>query len=103
MRLVLREGIDGTSVSMIAKEADVSPATVYVYYSSKEEMLTDVFRECSRQSFQWLTDRVRPGMSGGELIETLVRSYYSFSTGHVEIPRPWYHVHRCRTPPFHDP
>ncbi|MBQ6372233.1 MAG: helix-turn-helix transcriptional regulator, partial [Oscillospiraceae bacterium] len=35
--LILREGIDGTSVSKIAREAGVSPATIYVYYESKEE------------------------------------------------------------------
>ena len=47
VRLILREGIDGTSVSKIAKEAGVSPATIYVYYNSKEEMLAEVFREYS--------------------------------------------------------
>jgi len=30
VRLFLREGIDGTSISKIAREAGVSPATIYV-------------------------------------------------------------------------
>ena len=39
VRLILRDGIDGVSVSKIAREAGVSPATIYVYYTSKEDML----------------------------------------------------------------
>ena len=49
VRLILRDGIDGVSVSKIAREAGVSPATIYVYYDSKEEMLAEVFREYSRR------------------------------------------------------
>jgi len=85
VRLILREGIDGASVSKIAREAGVSPATIYVYYSSKEEMLAEVFREYSRRSYHYLMDRVRPGMGGGELIETIVRGCFAFSVEHEEV------------------
>ena len=85
VRLILREGIDGTSVSKIAKEAGVSPATIYVYYENKDEMLAEVFREYSRQPYQYAMRRVRADMDGGELIETLVRGCYTFSTEHEEI------------------
>ena len=43
IQLILRDGIDGISMSKIAKEAGVSPATIYVYYESKEDMLSEVF------------------------------------------------------------
>ena len=36
--LILREGINGASVYKIAREAGVSPATIYIYYASKEEI-----------------------------------------------------------------
>ena len=85
VRLILREGIDGASVSKIAKEAEVSPATIYVYYESKEAMLSEVFREYSRRSYSYLMKRIYPGMRGGELIETLVRGYFAFSVEHREI------------------
>ena len=64
VRLILREGIDGASVSKIAREAGVSPATIYVYYDSKEEMLAEVFREYSRRPYQYVMRLVRPEMSG---------------------------------------
>ena len=85
VNLILREGIEGTSVSKIAREAGVSAATIYVYYDSKEEMLAEIFREYSRQPYQYILQRVRPEMDGNELIETLVRGCYAFSTEHEEV------------------
>lgn len=83
--LILREGIDGTSVAKIAREAGVSPATIYVYYASKEEMLTEVFREYSHRPYRYLMGQIRPEMDGKQLIETIVRGCYDFSTQHEDV------------------
>ena len=83
--LILREGIDGTSISKIAREAGVSAATIYVYYASKEEMLAEVFREYARQPYQYLMRVVHPDMDGRELIEAIVRGCYDFSTEHEDV------------------
>lgn len=85
IHLILRDGITGASVSKIAHEAGVSPATIYVYYSSKEEMLSEVFREYSHQSYRYLMRRIDPGMCGADLIESIVRGYYSYSIEHEEV------------------
>ena len=85
VNLILREGIDGTSVSKIARDAGVSPATIYVYYNSKEEMFAEVFREYSSQPYSYLMRRVRSDMNGDELIETIVRGCYAFSQEHEEV------------------
>lgn len=85
VRLILKEGLNGASVSKIAKEANVSPATIYVYYSSKEEMFAEVYRECSHHSYHFLMHRVSPDMNGAELIETLVHSFYDYTIKHEEI------------------
>lgn len=83
--LILRDGIDGTSISKIAKEAGVSAATIYVYYENKEEMLAEIFREYAHQPYQYIKQCVSPEMTGRELIETMVRSCYAFSIEHEEI------------------
>lgn len=85
IRLILREGIENASVSKIAREAGVSPATIYVYYDSKEEMLAEVYREYARQSYLYMMHGIRPEMSGRDLIDSLVRNYFSFSIEHEEI------------------
>lgn len=85
IRLILRDGIDGTSMSKIAKEAGVSPATIYVYYESKEDMLSEVFREYAGKSYDYLMERIHPAMDAKELIEAIVKSCYHFSMEHEEI------------------
>ena len=85
VRLILQEGIDGTSVSMIAREAGVSAATIYVYYNSKEDMLAEVFREYSRAPYQYLMRRVEPEMDAKAFIEAVVRGCYEFSTEHEDV------------------
>ena len=85
VRLILREGIDGTSISKIAREAGVSPATIYIYYENKESLLSEVFREYSVAPYHYLMQRVDPEMDGQTLIDTIVRGYYSFSREHEEI------------------
>ena len=49
MHLILEQGFAGTSISKIAREAGVSPATVYIYYENKEEMLKDIYIEYSEE------------------------------------------------------
>ena len=84
VRLILRDGINGLSMAKIAQEASVSPATIYIYYSNKEEMLIEVFREYSQQSYYYLMQQMRPEMSGEELIERIVRGIYAYTIEHEE-------------------
>ncbi len=85
MRLSLREGFAGTSVSKIAREAGVSPATVYIYYENKEEMLKDIYLEYSQSAYQFLSDALEPEMSARRLIETTMEMYYQFIEENEEI------------------
>ena len=39
--LILREGIDGTSVSKIAREAGVSTSTLYRYFPTKDDIILE--------------------------------------------------------------
>lgn len=85
MKIVLKDGIDGASVSKIAREAGVSPATIYVYYDSKEAMLAEIFRECAHEPYRYMKRRLSPDMSTGDLIEAMVRGYYAFASEHEEM------------------
>ncbi len=85
VQLILRDGISGVSVSKIAHEAGVSPATIYVYYSSKDDMLSSVFQEYSHQSYHYLMRQVQPAMCGRDLIEAIIRGYYTYSIEHEEV------------------
>ncbi len=85
VQLILQEGFQGTSISKIAKLAGVSPATVYIYYQNKEEMLRDIYQEYAEEIFEFLLQQLIPGMSGEELIDVLIRQYYHYMLENAEI------------------
>ena len=85
IKLILKEGFHGTSISKIAKEAGVSPATVYIYYENKEMMLQDIYLEYSEDIFGYLINKVDNCNNGGELIEILVKEYYFYIKDNREI------------------
>ncbi len=78
VQLILQEGFHGTSISKIARLAGVSPATVYIYYQNKEEMLRDIYQEYAEDVFDFLLQKLIPEMSGEELIDVLIRQYYHY-------------------------
>mgnify|MGYP002861062751 CR=1 FL=1 len=83
--LILKEGINGASVAKIARKARVSPATIYVYYANKEDMLSEVFNEYAQKCYFYLNTRLSEKMSGKDLIETLVRGTYVFALENEEV------------------
>lgn len=85
VQLILQEGFHGTSISKIAKLAGVSPATVYIYYQNKEEMLRDIYQEYAEGVFDHLLSQLIPGMTGEQLIDVLIRQYYQYILENEEI------------------
>ncbi|WP_313577483.1 TetR/AcrR family transcriptional regulator [Lacrimispora sp.] len=85
IKLILQEGFHGTSVSKIAKMAGVSPATVYIYFENKEDMLHDIYLEYSEEIYDYLLDSVKREMEGRQQIEVLIRSYYNYILENKEI------------------
>ena len=85
IKLILEEGFHGTSISKIAKMAGVSPATVYIYYENKEVMLQEIYREYSEEVFDYLLSRLNNSMDGQQVIEILVRGYYTYIRENGEI------------------
>ncbi|SHI03473.1 transcriptional regulator, TetR family [Sporobacter termitidis DSM 10068] len=85
IKLILQEGFHGASISKIAKMAGVSPATVYIYFENKENMLQDIYSEYSEEIFDYLLSKVSRCMGGPQLIEVLIRSYYDYILEHKEV------------------
>jgi len=53
-------GFAASSVSKIAKEADVSPATLYVYYKNKEDLLVSTYIDIKQDMSRVLLARFDP-------------------------------------------
>ncbi len=85
VQLILEVGFQGASISKIAKAAGVSPATVYIYYENKDAMLRDIYQEYAEDTIQSLLQCLTPNMTGEEIIDTLIRQYYSFIMENKEV------------------
>ena len=84
LKLILAEGFQGASIAKIAREAGVSPATVYIYYENKDAMLVDIYRDYREAIDAYLLRRLDDDMDGPQVIETLVYSYYDYIVTHNE-------------------
>lgn len=49
VKLVNKIGFVESSVSKIAKEAEVSPATIYIYYKNKEDLLVSTYVDIKKR------------------------------------------------------
>lgn len=80
IEVILEEGFSGASISKIAKRAGVSPATVYIYYENKEDMMKSIFMEYSSNLWEAVLDGIDENMDGTVIIEKLLHNYYRFMT-----------------------
>jgi TetR/AcrR family transcriptional regulator, multidrug resistance operon repressor len=56
LEMIVNEGFDGLSMQKLAKAAGVSPATIYIYFKDKEDLLLQLHkRECDK-FFAYLLD-----------------------------------------------
>lgn len=82
VKVVLEEGLSGVSISKIAKSAGVSPATVYVYYESKDDMMKSMLMEYASMLWQAVQENVTLEQSGQQIIDTLAHNYYHYMVRH---------------------
>lgn len=57
IEMIVKEGLDGFSMQKLAKQAKVSPATLYIYYKDKEDLLIQLgYEEATRLTTTILRD-----------------------------------------------
>ena len=49
VKLVNKIGFASSSVSKIAREANVSPATIYIYFQNKEDLLVSTYKQIKQE------------------------------------------------------
>lgn len=45
IEMIVREGLDGLSMQKLAKAAGVSPATIYIYFKDREDLIRQIYYE----------------------------------------------------------
>lgn len=75
MELLAENGFHGVPMSMIATRANVAVGTIYLYFSGKDELITELFKE--------LENRIVAEVREGFPIEGPVRERFLYLTGKI--------------------
>jgi AcrR family transcriptional regulator len=71
VKLVNDIGFVASSVSKIAKEANVSPATIYVYYKNKEDLLVSTYIDIKLKMSQAILENFDPGLPIRDILKNV--------------------------------
>lgn len=63
MEMIVAEGFDGLSMQKLAKAAGVSPATIYIYWKNREDLLNQLFQEVQENFTKVALEGFSPEMS----------------------------------------
>ncbi len=66
LELIVSQGFDGFSMQKLAKAAGVSPATLYIYYKDKEDLITRIGIEIGRKFSENILKDFNPSLSFAE-------------------------------------
>jgi AcrR family transcriptional regulator len=63
IQLIVKEGLDGFSMQKLARDAGVSPATLYIYYKDRDDLITQIATEVSNRLMEYSLKGLHPKMS----------------------------------------
>ncbi len=97
--LFFKEGFEGFSMGKLAKAAGVSPATLYIYYKDKDDLILQLYKE----EMQKMTDAALvgfdPTMRFAEGLRTQWMNRAHYAMAH---PIESHFLEQVRFTPFHD-
>ena len=84
IELTNKLGFSGISISKIAKEANVSPATIYIYFENKEDLLTTIYYDIRKKASESVLTNIDVVMSIKEQFYAIWINSFSFYLNHPE-------------------
>ncbi|MCW3090735.1 MAG: regulatory protein TetR [Ferruginibacter sp.] len=66
LQMIVKEGLNGFSMHKLAKAAGVSPATIYIYFKDKEDLVLHLVREAGEKMVDITLKDFLPSMSFSE-------------------------------------
>lgn len=63
IEMIVKEGFDGLSMQKLAKAAGVSPATIYIYYKDRDDLIVQLWTEETDKMFDATLVGFDPSMS----------------------------------------
>ena len=84
VKLVNEVGFVSGSVAKIAREANVSPATIYVYYKNKEDLLVSTYIEIKRNLSQAVLENFDESLPIRDILKNVWFSMFEYITSHPD-------------------
>ncbi|MFW9889857.1 MAG: TetR/AcrR family transcriptional regulator [Candidatus Thorarchaeota archaeon] len=84
INLTNKLGLDGISISKIAKKAKVSPATIYIYFKNKEDLFTKLYIDIRNKMSQGALEGIEEGMTIEETFKSIWYHSFTFNLMHPE-------------------
>jgi len=83
--LILEHGVDSLNMQEVADKSELSKATLYLYFESKESILLAILEEASSTFADFVRERTTEHASGIEAIRALWSAYLEFYGESEEI------------------
>lgn len=69
IEMIVKQGLDGFSMQKLAKAANVSPATLYIYYKDRDDLITKIATTVSHRLMETSLKGMHPKMSFADGLE----------------------------------
>ncbi|WP_353990351.1 TetR/AcrR family transcriptional regulator [Pediococcus argentinicus] len=80
--LTVSDGLAGLSMSKIAKKANISPSTMYVYYDDKETMISDIYKQVKDELDYGINENMKSVDDNFEKIGVAMRTFANNAKSH---------------------
>jgi TetR/AcrR family transcriptional repressor of multidrug resistance operon len=97
MEMIVAEGFDGFSMQKLARAANVSPATIYIYYKNREDLLNNLYNTASQTFAEIAMNKFDPESS---LADGLWRQWKNRMKFIMEYPDYYWFFEQFRNSPL---
>jgi AcrR family transcriptional regulator len=82
VEMIVKHGLDGFSMQKLAKAANVSPATLYIYYKDRDDLITQLATNISNRLMEASLRGMHPKMSFADGLELQWKNRMEFYLKH---------------------
>jgi AcrR family transcriptional regulator len=99
LALFVKHGFDGVSMQKLAKEAGVSPATIYIYYKDRDDMIVRLWLGLMKDMVDSTLDGFDPTMSFEDGLRIQWQNRAKFCMDH---PTALHFMEQIKYSPYHE-
>jgi AcrR family transcriptional regulator len=100
LNLVNSSGFQGASMSKVAKVANVSPATIYLYFENKQDLINQLYLKVKKE----FSERAFHGIDVAEPVKRIFEQiWFNIASFKMEHPEEGSFLAQCDNTPMLDP